>query len=69
VDIAERTLEGGDLLLLCSDGLNTMLSDQEIDAILGRFTDLKEIAQQMVREANRKGGVDNITVILARARA
>jgi protein phosphatase len=69
VDIAERTLEGDDLLLLCSDGLNTMLSDQEIDAILGRFTDLKEIAQQMVREANRKGGVDNITVILARARA
>jgi protein phosphatase len=69
VDIAERTLEGDDVLLLCSDGLNTMLSDQEIDAILGRFTDLKEIAQQMVREANRKGGVDNITVILARARA
>ena len=69
VDIAERTLEDDDLLLLCSDGLNSMLSDQEIDAILGRFTDLKEIAQEMVREANRKGGVDNITVILARARA
>ena len=68
VDIAERTLEIDDLLLLCSDGLNTMLSDREINAVLGRFTDLKEIAQQMVREANQKGGVDNITVILARAR-
>jgi serine/threonine protein phosphatase PrpC len=68
VDIAERTLVGGDLLLLCSDGLNTMLSDEEINAVLGRSTDLKELAQQMVREANRKGGVDNITVILARAR-
>ena len=68
VDIAERTLEGDDLLLLCSDGLNSMLSDQEINAILGHFTDLKEIAREMVREANRKGGVDNITVILARAR-
>jgi PPM family protein phosphatase len=68
VDIAEPKLEVDDLLLLCSDGLNTMLSDQEINAILGRFTDLKEIAQQMVREANQRGGVDNITVILARAR-
>lgn len=68
VDIAERTLAGGELLLLCSDGLNTMLSDEEINAVLGRSTDLKELAQQMVREANRKGGVDNITVILARAR-
>ena len=68
VDIAERKLEVDDLLLLCSDGLNTMLSDQEINATLGRGTDLKGIAQQMVREANRKGGVDNITIILARAR-
>ena len=68
VDIAEPKLEVDDLLLLCSDGLNTMLSDQEINAVLGRGMDLKDIAQQMVREANRKGGVDNITVILARAR-
>ena len=68
VDIAEPKLEVDDLLLLCSDGLNTMLSDQEINGVLGRGMDLKDIAQQMVREANRKGGVDNITVILARVR-
>lgn len=67
VDIAKRQLEANDLLLLCSDGLNTMLSDQEIGAALGCSTDLKKITQQMVNEANRKGGVDNITVILARA--
>jgi len=67
VDIVERKLEVDDLLLLCSDGLTTMLSDQEINVALGRGRDLKGIAQQMVREANRKGGVDNITIILARA--
>jgi serine/threonine protein phosphatase PrpC len=68
VDIVERALEPNDLLLLCSDGLNTMLSDPEINAVLGASADLKEIARRMIREANRKGGVDNITVILARAR-
>lgn len=68
VDIAERNLAVDDLLLLCSDGLNTMLSDAEIDAVLGRATDLREIANRMIREANRKGGVDNITVILVRVR-
>jgi len=67
VDIVERKLEVDDLLLLCSDGLTTMLSDQEINVTLGRGRDLKGIAQQMVREANRRGGVDNITIILARA--
>jgi serine/threonine protein phosphatase PrpC len=68
VDIAQRTLEAGDLLLLCSDGLNTMLADEEIRAVLKGSEDLKEIAREMVGEANRKGGVDNITIILARAR-
>lgn len=68
VDIAERTLAANDLLLLCSDGLNTMLSDGEINNVLGRDTDLKVIARQLVVEANRKGGLDNITVILARVR-
>jgi PPM family protein phosphatase len=68
VDIVERPLAVDDLLLLCSDGLNTMLSDAEINTVLGRATDLREIASRMIREANRKGGVDNITVILVRVR-
>jgi serine/threonine protein phosphatase PrpC len=68
VDIAERPLTADDLLLLCSDGLNTMLSDGEINDVLRRDGDLKELARQMVVEANRKGGLDNITVILVRLR-
>ena len=68
VDNAERQLGVDDLLLLCSDGLNTMLSDGEICGVLERDGELKDIAHQMVVEANRKGGLDNVTVILARLR-
>jgi serine/threonine protein phosphatase PrpC len=66
VDVAERRIGPGDLLLLCSDGLNTMLSDDEIGAALERGAELPEMGRGMVAEANRKGGVDNITVILMR---
>jgi serine/threonine protein phosphatase PrpC len=66
VDIAERPLAVGDLLLLCSDGLNTMLADGEINDVLGRAGELKDVAREMVTEANHKGGLDNITVILVR---
>jgi len=58
-------LEPGDILLLCSDGLNTMLTDSEIYQVVsshrGRIT---EGAQALIDEARRKGGFDNITVIL-----
>ena len=57
-------LEPGDIILLCSDGLNTMLSDDEIKQVLERGGDLTPLAYQMVAEANRRGGVDNITVVL-----
>ena len=67
VDVEDRTLVPGDLLLLCSDGLNTMLSDEEIGEVLARGGDLTRLAYRLVAEANRKGGVDNITVILAQA--
>jgi protein phosphatase len=69
VDIAERELSTDDLLLLCSDGLNTMLSDAEINGVLEREDGLKDVARAMVAEANRKGGLDNITVILVRSRS
>ena len=64
VDVKERSLEPGDLVLLCSDGLNTMLSDDEIKAVVERGSDLTPLAYQMVAEANRRGGVDNVTVVL-----
>ena len=67
VDVEDLGLVAGDLLLLCSDGLNTMLADEEIGAVLARGGDLTRLAYQLVAEANRKGGIDNVTVIIAQA--
>lgn len=64
VDIAEFSLREGDRLLLCSDGLNGMLSDREITDLLdGDSTE--EAAWRLVEAANLAGGHDNITVLVA----
>jgi PPM family protein phosphatase len=60
------TLEQGDLLLLCSDGLTDMLNDADIEHILGRGrTDPTMLVESLVNEANSRGGMDNISVVLA----
>lgn len=66
VDFTQLPLQPGDLLLLCSDGLNTMLEDKEIEAILKSSPGLGQAAHRLVAAANEKGGVDNITVVLLR---
>lgn len=69
VDIRDQLLEDGDTLLLCSDGLNTMLEDDEIGQVFRRPRQLVETARDLVAEANRRGGLDNITVVLIRIRS
>ena len=64
-DCFRVTLEAGDRILLCSDGLTNMLTDQEIEAGLGREGTLRDKVEYLVSEANRHGGRDNIAVILA----
>ena len=65
VDIQSRRMTPGDILLLCSDGLTTMVHDAEIARILGEAGgDVQKAAAALVREANDKGGEDNITVLL-----
>ena len=66
VDVREETARPGDLVLLCSDGLNTMLDDSEIEVLLQRESDLVRLGHNLVQEANRRGGVDNVTVVLLR---
>ena len=56
----------GDLFLLCSDGLTSMISDGEVGSILRSATDLDEAAEALVLAANQSGGRDNITVVLFR---
>ncbi|MDP5033756.1 MAG: hypothetical protein NWP31_02325, partial [Solirubrobacteraceae bacterium] len=56
----------GDLLLLCSDGLSTMISDEQIANVLARDEPLKATTHALVAAANEAGGRDNITVVLMR---
>ncbi len=59
---------GGDILVICSDGLTGMLADLEIAEILQRRrNDLDKAAADLVREANARGGFDNVSVVLVDA--
>jgi PPM family protein phosphatase len=66
VEVDTYTLAGreGDAFLLCSDGLTSMISDDEIGSILRSAGSLDEAADALVRAANQSGGKDNITVVL-----
>ena len=64
-DIYEINVETGDRLLVCSDGLSTMLRDADIERTLCRVQDPQRCATQLVNEAIAAGGHDNVTVIVA----
>ena len=64
VDFFRETIMEGDILLLCSDGLTNMITDQEIARIVFSIRSLEEAADRLVYEANMAGGKDNISVIL-----
>jgi PPM family protein phosphatase len=68
VEVDTYTLAGrdGDLFMICSDGLTSMISDDEVASILRSAGSLDEAADELVRAANQSGGKDNITVILFR---
>ena len=64
VDVREVQVQPGDLYLLCSDGLTGMLSDGEICDRMASGRSLHEICRSLVNEANARGGLDNVTVVL-----
>lgn len=67
VDVKEEMALPGDIYVLCSDGLNDMVEDEEIYLTIKNFGDnLEEAADRLIELANRNGGKDNISVILAR---
>jgi protein phosphatase len=68
VDVIEDEINGDDIYLLCSDGLNSMLTDAEIAAVLETGGSLKETCNRLISEANERGGNDNISVVLMRSR-
>jgi protein phosphatase len=70
VEMQVHEASHGDLLLLCSDGLTSMVPDEEIARVIGECgEELDEISRRLVAEANERGGEDNITVVLLRFEA
>ncbi|MCB0694591.1 MAG: serine/threonine-protein phosphatase [Lewinellaceae bacterium] len=65
-DYRVTPLYKGDVLLFCTDGLNGMLSDQEIQDLFRTHQDLVQLADALIEAANLAGGTDNITLILVR---
>ena len=65
VDSASVEVRGGDVLMLCSDGLHSLVSDDEIaQTLVGE--EPQQACQSLVERANARGGHDNITVVTAR---
>jgi protein phosphatase len=68
VDIDTMTYQArpGDVYLLCSDGLTTMVREERIAEVLGHADGLEEAVSTLIDEANEAGGRDNITVVAFR---
>jgi serine/threonine protein phosphatase PrpC len=66
VDTLTFSARPGDVFLLCSDGLTTMIKDPRIAEILAEASDLDAAVDWLVREANEAGGRDNITAVAFR---
>ena len=65
-DIYFGNLERGDVVLLASDGLTGMLEDQQLATIMGAEENPETCVNKMIADANRRGGLDNITAIVVR---
>lgn len=67
VDVSEEGMQDGDIVLLCSDGLNTMITDDDILNIVAQNQeDIDKACQELIDRANQNGGEDNVTAILVK---
>ncbi|MDH3724447.1 MAG: Stp1/IreP family PP2C-type Ser/Thr phosphatase [Thermoleophilia bacterium] len=66
VDSGDQAGRDGDIVLICSDGLSAQVSDEAIAAVMRSEDDLQSVARILVEQANAAGGIDNVTVVLAR---
>ena len=66
VDTWTYRMHAGDVVLLCSDGLTSMIGEPQIAAVLASEPDLDRAGERLIAEANEAGGRDNITVVLFR---
>jgi protein phosphatase len=68
-DICRETVEAGDRLLLCTDGLTRHVEDAEIGRMVESAESLESACEELIALANERGGSDNITCVLMRFRA
>lgn len=66
VDVRTFRARPGDVYLLCSDGLTTMLAEEDLLGVLASNLNLRDAGEQLIAAANAAGGKDNITAILLR---
>ncbi len=66
VAVTSIELAAGDYLLLCSDGLSNKLKDEEMHEIIAKHANVEDAVRELIETANRRGGEDNITAVLAR---
>lgn len=64
VEVTEIELQLGDRLLLCSDGLSSVLKDDETGDVIAANHDLQEGCNELISRANAAGGPDNVTTLL-----
>lgn len=69
VDIREVTLEPGDRLVLCSDGVFAVLADDQIGEVLRQHADLDAACDALITGANDGGGPDNVTAVVLEVHA
>jgi protein phosphatase len=65
-DVYSGALQTGDVYLLASDGLTGMIEDDDLSKMMTKLTEPQQLADALVDEANRRGGLDNVTVIVIR---
>lgn len=66
VDTRSFKARGGDVYLLCSDGLTSMVGEQRMAQLMTEHHRLRDLGQALIDEANSAGGRDNITAVLVR---
>jgi PPM family protein phosphatase len=66
VEAEEVVLQHGDVVLLCTDGLTHMASDEQIASALVLCEDVQRVTDRLVEMASARGGKDNITVVVLR---
>ncbi|MGI8711702.1 MAG: Stp1/IreP family PP2C-type Ser/Thr phosphatase [Solirubrobacteraceae bacterium] len=66
VDTWTYPMRAADVVLMCSDGLTSMIGEGQIAEVLGAQDDLEQAGEQLIAAANEAGGRDNITVVLFR---